>query len=110
MTEYSTEISSRTTQSGETIERKTFITKRYTGEKKGGKPNGQGVQQLSSGSQYNGSWFNGKKHGKGVFKTWDGKLCDFTWENDKAHGKGVITFKDGTGWKHHRGASAFIFE
>jgi hypothetical protein len=37
------EISSRTAQSGETIEKKTFITRNYTGEKRCGKPNGQGV-------------------------------------------------------------------
>ena len=43
MIEHSMEISSRTAQSGETIEKKTFITRTYTGEKRCGKPNGQGV-------------------------------------------------------------------
>ncbi len=65
----------------------------YLGEKKGGKPSGQGVGLLPSKHYYEGGWTNGKKQGEGVLRyesslakkrfkgIWkDDKMWDFKWE------------------------------
>lgn len=93
----------------------------YEGERKAGKPHGQGVMEYRGGeATYSGAWVNGVRQGFGVLEWWtcgwtsNGASYSYTaryegeWLNDKRHGKGVETtynsifdgeWKGGKKWK-----------
>jgi hypothetical protein len=92
-------------------------TEIYVGERKYGKPHGQGTFTFSNGSKYVGGFKKGKMHGQGTFTYGDrGKYVGFwmyplddiverfphgtmysgDWKNGKYGGQGTITFPDGS--------------
>ena len=50
-----------------------LMEKKYVGEFKEGKRNGQGTFTWPSGTKYVGEFKNGKMHGKGILTSPDGK-------------------------------------
>lgn len=79
----------------------------YEGERKGGKPHGQGVMEYRGGGTYSGAWVNGVRQGFGVYEERSYRY-EGEWLNDQKHGKGVETtygriydgeWKGGQKWK-----------
>lgn len=79
----------------------------YTGEWKGGKPNGQGTLVYEGGTKYTikmtngdiysastftGNWLDGKKYGYGVFTFANGIQYDGVWNVDGYYFKGNVIF------------------
>ena len=50
-----------------------LMEKKYDGDWKDGKENGQGTLTWSNGSKYEGEWKNGKRTGHGTLTNSDGK-------------------------------------
>ena len=81
---------------------------KYEGERKDGKPNGQGTHTWSDGRKYEGEFKDGKSHGRGTITHPDGTGYVGEWKDGKQHGQGTTTYihgqkfvgewKDGKTW------------
>ncbi len=70
--------------------------RKYTGEFRKGKPNGNGIAiwpEDPSNNKYEGKWKNGMRHGKGT-QTFQGYKVEANWINDSLKGKGVLFYPE----------------
>ena len=68
----------------------------YKGTVKNGKPDVQGTETLSDGKKYEGERKDGKRNGQGTF-TYpdDGRKYEGEWKDGKYHGQGTLTHPNG---------------
>ncbi|CAE7351423.1 PIP5K4 [Symbiodinium sp. CCMP2456] len=69
---------------------------KYTGQWKGDKRDGQGLQEWPDGARFDGQWRNGLAEGFGKFIHADGDVYEGQWKDDKANGEGVYHHADGS--------------
>ncbi len=69
--------------------------RKYEGELKDDKPNGQGTLTYPDGRKYEGQWKNGKQEGQGTYNYTRGKIYEGQWKNGKRNGQGTYTYPDG---------------
>lgn len=67
----------------------------YTGDLKGGEPNGDGVLRLDNGDRYEGQFLEGLFHGEGTYTWKNGAVYRGEFENGEIHGQGVYTSSSG---------------
>jgi hypothetical protein len=67
----------------------------YVGEWKDDKWHGQGTYTHANGNKYVGEHRDGKKHGQGTFTFADGSKYVGEFRNGKPHGQGTFTFANG---------------
>ena len=65
--------------------------KKYVGEWRDNKRNGQGTITFANGTQYVGEFRDGKMHGQGTYTVTDGKKYVGEWRDNKLHGQGTVT-------------------
>ena len=68
---------------------------KYEGEFKKGGITGQGTETRANGAKYVGEFLNGQKHGQGVEILDDGRKYEGGFKNGNFDGKGVLSFPDG---------------
>lgn len=68
---------------------------RYTGERKDGRANGQGVNVWSNGDRYEGEWRNDNPNGKGTYTWANGSGYQGEWRDGHKHGKAVYIWPNG---------------
>ena len=68
--------------------------RKYVGEWKDDKPNGQGAYTFPDGRKYVGEYKDDKKHGQGTFTVPNGRKYVGEWKDDKPW-KGTEYDKDG---------------
>eukprot|EP01068_Selenidium_serpulae_P012103 Selendium_serpulae@DN5769_c1_g1_i3.p1 len=66
----------------------------YTGQWKGRRKHGRGVQRWPDGAVFDGEWVDGMANGQGTFTHNDGDTYCGQWIHDKANGYGVYTHHD----------------
>ncbi|CAE7666528.1 PIP5K4 [Symbiodinium pilosum] len=69
---------------------------KYTGQWKGDKRDGHGLQEWPDGARFDGQWRNGLAEGFGKFVHADGDVYEGQWRDDKANGEGVYHHADGS--------------
>ena len=69
--------------------------RKYIGEIKNGKPNGQGTYTFPDGKKYVGKFKDGKEHGKGTYTYPDGVKYEGKFKDGKEQGQGTLTTPDG---------------
>merc|ERR1740123_731014 len=77
--------------SKELVERPTVLLEhgvKYTGQWKGDKRDGHGVQEWPDGARFDGQWRSGLAEGFGKFVHADGDVYEGQWRDDKANGDG----------------------
>jgi len=87
------------TYSKERVERPTVLLEhgvKYTGQWKGDKRDGHGVQEWPDGARFDGQWRDGLAEGYGKFMHADGDVYEGQWRDDKANGEGVYHHADGS--------------
>ena len=67
---------------------------KYTGQWKGDKRDGEGVQFWPDGARFDGQWRDGLAEGFGKFVHADGDNYEGQWHEDKANGSGVLVQLD----------------
>ncbi|CAE7028240.1 PIP5K4 [Symbiodinium sp. CCMP2592] len=85
--------------SEERVERPTVLLEhgiKYTGQWKGDKRDGHGLQEWPDGARFDGQWRNGLAEGFGKFIHADGDVYEGQWRDDKANGEGVYHHADGS--------------
>ncbi|CAE7834237.1 PIP5K4 [Symbiodinium necroappetens] len=85
--------------SEERFERPTVLLEhgiKYTGQWKGDKRDGNGLQEWPDGARFDGQWRNGLAEGFGKFIHADGDVYEGQWKDDKANGEGVYHHADGS--------------
>lgn len=69
--------------------------RRYQGQLKGGRKNGEGVFVWASGAKYAGQFVDNEFEGQGVCTWTEGHRYDGMWAKGKKQGQGVFTWSDG---------------
>src|SRR5262249_5944772 len=65
--------------------------RRYEGEVRNGKAEGQGVDILANGDRYEGEFRDDKRHGRGIFVWANGDRYEGEFRDDTRNGRGVFT-------------------
>ena len=60
-----------------------WLEAKYTGEMKGGKAHGRGVDVWADGGRYEGEFKDGEWHGRGVFVEANGDECEGDWHEGR---------------------------
>ena len=88
--------------------------RRYEGEWRAGRRDGEGVAEWDDGRYYHGGWREDARHGRGLFR-WGKLRYEGEWARGKMHGGGEQRFADGSryegqyveGKRHGRGRFTF---
>ena len=86
----------------------------YVGELKDGLISGQGVYTWADGDKYKGDWKDGKQHGHGTFTNTSGEKYVGEYKDGLKHGQGTFTLSVGTkfvgDWKDHKPWNGIIYD
>tara|TARA_R110000796_G_scaffold234588_3_gene353429 strand:- start:159 stop:1037 length:879 start_codon:yes stop_codon:yes gene_type:complete len=74
---------------------------KYSGEFKGGLPNGQGTNTFANGNKYAGEYKDGKWHGQGTLTHTNGNKYVGEWKDSKKNGQGTFIWVSGR-WKGNK--------
>jgi len=69
--------------------------KKYVGQWKDDRINGQGILLYINGLKYIGERYDGKRHGQGTMIYADGRKYVGEWKDDKKQGSGTMIYADG---------------
>mmetsp|Transcript_8699 Transcript_8699/g.12861 ORF Transcript_8699/g.12861 Transcript_8699/m.12861 type:complete len:767 (+) Transcript_8699:134-2434(+) len=108
-------LTSTTKDSDKKVKGKYRYVRKYKGEYKGDKKEGQGIFYYRDGSIYEGEWKNNLRCGNGQLYLTDGSKYDGEWDEGKQAGFGIFYYKNGDrfegyfkdGMKH--GPGVFIY-